>query len=311
MRLRWTLTLMPWLIGLTESGCDSAPGEMSTLGTGGSTSNATATEQCSDPSEPINDEGGCTPAPMLRSGTLKGTSGATKLCVGNRQYYLQVNEWNSTAAQQMGYGRDGYFFKMLVQDGIGDTSGGPAGYPSMFIGANGGRKTLGSGLPKQVSLITAAPTTWNWKDAGLKETGTSNIYNAAYDVWFSVHAEGDPRDYNPSGGFLMVWLHKPNSAQPIGSVTNAKVTIEGISGTWDVWVGENYGAHVPCISYVRADQDPTYSMSFDLNRFIRDAVANRKGTITNDMYLTNIFAGFEIWSGGVGLETTSFCAAVM
>jgi hypothetical protein len=28
------------------------------------------------------------------------------------------------------------------------------------------------------------------------------------------------------------------------------------------------------------------------------------------MYLTNIFSGFEIWTGGVGLETTSFCAGV-
>jgi len=51
-------------------------------------------------------------------------------------------------------------------------------------------------------------------------------------------------------------------------------------------------------------------MSFDLNLFIRDAVTNHPETITDGMYLTNIFTGFEIWSGGVGLETTSFCAAV-
>jgi hypothetical protein len=61
---------------------------------------------------------------------------------------------------------------------------------------------------------------------------------------------------------------------------------------------------------VRTDVDPTYSMSFDLNAFIRDAVENRPGTLTDVMYLTNIFTGFEIWSGGVGLQTTSFCAGV-
>jgi hypothetical protein len=27
-------------------------------------------------------------------------------------------------------------------------------------------------------------------------------------------------------------------------------------------------------------------------------------------YLTNIFTGFEIWKGGVNLESTSFCAEV-
>ncbi len=41
-----------------------------------------------------------------------------------------------------------------------------------------------------------------------------------------------------------------------------------------------------------------------------ETLKNHPGTITNAMYLTNIFSGFEIWTGGVGLETTSFCAGV-
>ncbi|MBN2802888.1 MAG: hypothetical protein JXR91_07325, partial [Deltaproteobacteria bacterium] len=63
-----------------------------------------------------------------------------------------------------------------------------------------------------------------------------------------------------------------------------------------------------CISYVR--QQSIYSMTFDLNAFIEDAVTNRDGTITDSMYLTNVYAGFEIWSGGVGLESTDFYADV-
>ena len=51
-------------------------------------------------------------------------------------------------------------------------------------------------------------------------------------------------------------------------------------------------------------------LSTDLNFFIRDAVENRPSTISNDWYLSNVFIGFEIWSGGAGLETTSFCAVV-
>jgi len=163
-------------------------------------------------------------------------------------------------------------------------------------------------MPKRVNAIASVPTTWNWADNGATDSPT-NIYNATYDVWFSAQASGDPGAYMPTGGFLMVWLHKPSLAQPIGgSPQFTGVTIAGVAGTWDVWIGPN--GSVPVISYVRTDIDPAYSMSFDLKAFIRDAVDNRPGTITDSMYLTNIFTGFEIWSGGVGLQTTSFCAAV-
>ena len=84
------------------------------------------------------------------------------------------------------------------------------------------------------------------------------------------------------------------------------VTIPDVSGTWDIWIGLN-GSR-PCISYVRTET--TTSLSFDLNEFIKDAVANRPNTILSSWYLTNVFTGFEIWQGGLNLETTSFCAIV-
>jgi hypothetical protein len=52
----------------------------------------------------------------------------------------------------------------------------------------------------------------------------------------------------------------------------------------------------------------------ELRWTIHDAIDNRtssSGTITDSMYLTNIFAGYEIWKGGVGLQTTNFRAAVL
>ena len=48
--------------------------------------------------------------------------------------------------------------------------------------------------------------------------------------------------------------------------------------------------------------------AFDLNVFIKNAVS--RGVIQNTWYLTNIFAGFEIWSGGATLKTNNFCAVV-
>ncbi|MBN1608122.1 MAG: hypothetical protein JW940_15930 [Polyangiaceae bacterium] len=254
--------------------------------------------------EPVNATGGCTPGTISGSGQLLGPFGATRVKAGGRQYFLQVNEWNSTAAQTIEYGGS-FFFQVARQEASASTQGGPTGYPSMFIGANSGHATLQSNLPKQVSTLTTVPTTWNWNANGATDEAT-NSYNVAYDVWFSTQPEGEPNEYAPSGAFLMVWLHKPSDAQPLGMVQYPDVTIAGVAGTWDVWVGGNNG--IPCISYV--SKPSTHSLSFDLNVFIQDAVNNRPGTLQSSWYLTNVFAGFEIWRGGVGLETTSFCAVV-
>jgi hypothetical protein len=49
-------------------------------------------------------------------------------------------------------------------------------------------------------------------------------------------------------------------------------------------------------------------LSFDLNTFIKDAVT--RGYVQDSWSLTNVFSGFEIWNGGVGLETTDFAVTV-
>ena len=38
--------------------------------------------------------------------------------------------------------------------------------------------------------------------------------------------------------------------------------------------------------------------------FINDAIG--RGTVSSSMYLANIQIGFEIWDGGVGLQTHDF-----
>ncbi len=306
-------SLAPYLLVLLAVGCD--PGGSSPDAVDAAVPDAAVPERticglgpdAGLPQIPTNAEGGCVPQPLTTSGTIKGQYGTALVCAGPQQYYLQVNEWNSTAPQTISYGGD-TAFKVTEQQGKAATNGGPTGYPCLFIGANSGHSTGCSNLPKQVSTLTTVPTTWSWNDRGTMADPTTNVYNAAYDVWFSIGPEGDPSDFSPSGGFLMVWLYDPPSAQPIGSVApeNRGITIEGVSGTWDVWTG--YNGSKPCISYVRTE--PSLTLSFDLNRFIRDAVENRPGTIEDSWYLTNVFAGFEIWSGGVGLESTSFCAVV-
>jgi hypothetical protein len=247
---------------------------------------------------------GCTPTPLTMTGALDGRYGT--MLFDNNYYFMQVNEWNSSSSQVMSYGGD-YLFKMTTQTASTATNGGPTGFPSVFIGANSMHTTTGSNLPKAVTALTTVPTTFIWNDNGTLADPTNNSYNVTYDVWFSTSAAGEPNAVGPSGGYLMVWLHKPSDAQPIGgSPMKTAITIPGVPGTWDVWIGLN-GSR-PCISYVSTQT--TMSLSYDLNLFIQDAVKNQPNTILSSWYLTNVFGGFEIWRGGQNLESTAFCAVV-
>lgn len=247
---------------------------------------------------------GCTPAALTTSGTLNGRYGT--MFFDDSYYFMQVNEWNSSGTQVLSYGPD-YLFKMTTQMASTATNGSPTGFPSVFIGANSKHTTMNSNLPKAVSALTTVPVSWTWDDAGTLADPTNNSYNATYDVWFSTSSAGEPMASGPSGGYLMVWYHKPADAQPIGGSPMKKaITVAGVPGTWDVWIGPN-GTR-PCISYV-STQD-LKSFSFDLNKFIQDAVANQPNTIQSTWYLTNIFTGFEIWRGAVNVQSTSFCAVV-
>jgi hypothetical protein len=143
--------------------------------------------------------------------------------------------------------------------------------------------------------LTHVPTGWSW-------TAASGTFNAAYDVWFSTGPSGDAN--SPSGGYLMIWLHRSGNAQPLSNTGTSSGSV-GIAGsTWNFWVGTQQGR--PVISYVRSET--TDAVSFDLKSFIDDGVA--RGVLDRAWYLSNVFAGFEIWNGGVGLKTNNFCALV-
>jgi hypothetical protein len=218
---------------------------------------------------------------------------------GSKEYIVQNNEWGSTAGQTITYG-PGTNFKVTVQKGTGSGNN-PEGFPSVFTGANSGNNTgTSSGLPKAVSSIAkgGVTTSMTWAD-----NGATGSYNAAYDVWFSTSSAGEPSSSSPSGGFLMVWYHMPSSNQPIGTMI-ASATLAGKN--WNVWYGTNSGNGKPCVSYVA--QTSINTLTYSLGDFIQDAVT--RGYVQNSWYLTNVFAGFEIWNGGVGLAVTDFSVTV-
>jgi hypothetical protein len=229
-----------------------------------------------------------------------------------KTYHTMTNWWHKFGGQTVNI--DG--LSMTVGNSqaasVPASDGNPMGFPTIFIGSYQSHTTVGSNLPMQVSAIKSVPTIFSTNASTLD---TSN-FNATYDVWFT--STGTPLGAKSSspgagGAYLMVWLYKPADRQPRGGSGSATgtapnhpaMTIAGVPGTWDVWVDSS--TDPPCISYVSST--PLDSLSYDLNNFIKDAVTNKYG-VTSSMYLSLVFAGFEIWSGGDGLTTKQFCAAV-
>lgn len=221
---------------------------------------------------------------------------------GSPQIYVQNNIFGQGGQYDISY--NGPSFTIANFTGSASTSGAPMGYPSLFIGSAGGdgQATGGSNLPKKVSDLTDIPTGWRW-------SGTGTEFNVAYDVWFSPGAG----DQGPgSRSFLMVWFHKTANVFAEGEGeqhSGGTATIGGQS--FRTYVSQQFEGR-PIISYVANTQIKEWS--FDLNDFITDA-KTRSSTaqgpvITDALYLTNVFAGFEVWSGVSNLKTENFCIQV-
>jgi hypothetical protein len=223
----------------------------------------------------------------------------------DKNYFFHSNWWNvynKETEDQVGLS-----FTLANPANAGSSNNNPAGYPSFYIGGSysGRSATKGSNLPKQVSALKGS-TINTILSTNANSKGRSN-YNVAYDVWFTPSSAALPKnqtDPGSGGAFLMVWFFKPSDRQPRGQNRYPGKTISGVPGTWDVWID---GTNPPCISYVHTGGVET--LDFDLNKFIQDSVNNGYG-VTNSMYLYLIFGGFEIWSGGDGLQMKAFCADV-
>jgi len=240
------------------------------------------------------------------SGTLGG--GSNKFArvatnTGSPVINVQNNVFGSGGQYDIAY--NGPSFTVTNFTGSAPTSGAPMGYPSLFIGSAGGdgQATTGSNLAKQVMALTDIPTAWRW-------SGTGTQFNAAYDVWFAP-AAGDGGKTTRS--FLMVWFHKTSGVFAEGEGeghSGGQATINGKS--FNTYVSQQFEGR-PIISYVAAST--LNEWAFDLNDFITDAktrtsTAQSTPVINNNLYLTNVFAGFEVWSGVSNLKTDKFCINV-
>jgi hypothetical protein len=220
----------------------------------------------------------------------------------NKSYVAITNWWHLFNAQTVAV--NGLGFKVSNPNKVSSPSGdnNPIGFPTIFIGTYQNNSSDGSNLPKQLSSISSIPTVF---DTNATSLDTSN-FNATYDVWLTANNAplSSPSVSGPGtgGAFVMVWLYDPSNRQPRGSVKASGQTIGKVSNTWDVWVDST---NPPCISYVA--KTPTSALTFDLLDFLKDST---KYGVNNNMYLSIVFAGFEIWGGADGATINKFCAKV-
>jgi hypothetical protein len=255
------------------------------------------------------------------SGSLEEVAERAVVADGNgRKYIVQNNAWGATSSngsQVINYTNNGFTIARQSAPSNGNV---PVSFPSIFIGANGYQGGDGSlstritdRLPRRISQINSIETRF-------AHNATNGDYNATYDVWFADQAPVGEYE-TATGAFLMVWTYKPQNRNAIGTVVQQQVNIGG--QTWQLVAGRRSeggdsnaaDADSPVISYIKQGAALT-DYAFDLNDFIQDAVQRSQSgqlnglTFSSELFLTDVFAGFEIWNGGSNLSVNAFTVDV-
>lgn len=285
--------------GKTVTGTGGKPGTGGATSTGGTTSTGGST---------VAGSVACTDTSTY-SNLVTGQYGATAITVdnnSNKSYFMQANWWGTPYGSQQEQ-ITGLGFSMTNPNNVTTSNkDNPLGFPSIFIGTYGSKSSKGSNLPKQVSSLTSVPTIFVTNS----DTKGSASYNATYDIWLTQSSSplSSSSASNPCpGAYVMVWQFKPTDKQPRGSIVASGRSIDNVPGAWTVWV-DSSTASCPCISYVSASM--VADLEFDINDVLKDAIAQKYGNITSSLYLSIVFAGFEVWGGGDGLKINKFCANV-
>jgi hypothetical protein len=199
-------------------------------------------------------------------------------------YYVQNNRWGTSATQCINVTNNG--FQITQQAGV-STGGAPVSYPSIFAGCHYTLCSPGMPTPRQISGLGPVNSSISYSYvSGAK-------YDAAYDIWMDPTAKTNGVNQTE----IMIWFNHTSGVQPVGSAVGT-VSIDGRS--WTVWTGNNGGNNV--VSYVAPSA--ISSWSFAVHPFLQDTI--NRGYGTSAWYLTSVQAGFEPWSGGVGLAVNSF-----
>jgi hypothetical protein len=225
-------------------------------------------------------------------------SGGGVATIGN--YNLQANEFNGQGGTYTACSNDGNpDFSISGSTVNVPNNGAPAGYPSIYAGCHWGTCTPGNPFPVDVSSVENGTVTTTDHTTVIG----SGTWDDAYDIWFRGDGVENPPSNSASPSLeMMIWLDHLGPS-PAGSDQHRTITANGT--TWEVW--SNATGTGGTVSYVA--QSPADSVTnMDLAPFAADAVTH--GYMTPSWIMTDVEAGFEIWSGGNGLDQTAFSVNV-
>jgi len=236
----------------------------------------------------------------LGAATMGGTGSSTDrykkadVTRDGKNYFFMANGWGPGFVSQ-NVTWNGTSFTVTMQ-GMQGPNYQPASYPTMFCGAYSDSRSKECGLPATLDSMKALRTGWSWDP-----NGNDGQYNAAYDIWL-----GTTTDRSSFSGYLMVWYREPVGQQPAGQKMLTGVSVQNVSGTWDVWTGQVGGK--PIINFVRAEGQDTHDMEFDILDFVRDVRA-RNLTVPGTTVLS-VAIGFEMWQPVSELKSKDFYVEV-
>jgi hypothetical protein len=166
-------------------------------------------------------------------------------------------------------------------------------YPFTGVGCAYNLCSRGTDLPRRVSRLAGTiNTSWNWKG------NAGGYWDASYDIWFD--RTGQKAQQN-NGAELMVWLRTP-----AGYRGGRLVTVAGRRFWFTWWKTSHKGKTWNYIQF-RYPGTRHGVHALRLMPFIRYA-ENHGGLVRPRWFLTSVHAGYEIWTGGQGLQTTWFNA---
>ena len=148
----------------------------------------------------------------------------------------------------------------------------------------------------------------------LRNAAVPGMYNTSYDLWFGKRSMTQG---HADGAELMVWLNHRGGCCILFNGAPI-VRINGVRYYFQFWHPSDPGLPGVSWNYIqfRRVVQTTHVTNLNLKPFIEYAEQTHRSQgqprplVSPQWWLENLDGGFEIWSGGVGLRTTSFTAHI-
>jgi hypothetical protein len=232
--------------------------------------------------------------------TSEVTLGGTQNAQVAGGYVLQANEYNSNAPFSITSSGNPDFAVTASQV---DASPQVAAYPSIFMGNHFGDLSPTDPFPISTQSLLSGSENVNADYQTIQKTADGDQWDCSYDIWFNSSTSGDQNNGVGTGLEVMVWLNHQGSVQPAGSEIATNVTVGG--QIYNIWSGTSSTGAVVTFEL------STGTTGLDLNLEPLAAYAISNGYMSTSWDLYDVEAGFELFSGGAGLQATSFSVSAL